>query len=225
VNKIVIPIYKNWGLCQSLLNDLRKNEKGNIGEIYVVDDCSNDAEVDGGLDFWTQVNLIPVTVLRNEENLGFTLSSIRGLHYACSRSKDDDVVYLISSDVRINSKFLDASSQIAISQKALVGHRLLSGNTGWNSFDGKVYPYLEGYFLACTAKGWMDLEYFDPSYAPHDFEDVDLSTKAVSLGYKLIPLNNPMISHLGGRSIGFGQERETVTDRNREYFRKKWVNE
>ena len=223
MNKIVIPIYKNWKLCHDLLNDLRKHEQGNIDEVIVVDDYSQSAEVDGGLGFWVDAQLIPVTVINNEENVGFTLSSNIGLRHATQTANPDDCIFLISSDVRVGAKFLDGASQILTSQKSLVGHRLLTGNTGWNTFDGKVFPYLEGYFLACTAYGWADLGYFDNNYAPHDFEDVDISTNAASLGYKLIPLNNPMITHLGGRSIGFGREREAVTERNSQYFKWKWT--
>ena len=224
MNKIVIPIYKNWMLCHRLLNDLRKYEKENIGQVVVVDDFSEDAEVDGGLEFWVDSGLFPITVLRNESNIGFTLSAIRGLHAAC-QGEDDDVVFLISSDVRFGGRFIDMASQIALSQKSLVGQRLLFGDTGWNNFDGRIFPYLEGFFLACTSYGWSDLEYFDPNYAPYDFEDVDLSTNAVSKSYKLIPLNNPSIKHEGAQTIGYTPERKEITERNREYFRRKWINE
>ena len=65
--------------------------------------------------------------------------------------------------------------------------------------------------------------YFDDRYAVSDFEDVDLSTTAVSLGYNLVPLNNPGLVHLGGKSIGYSPEREARTRINQEKFEEKWI--
>ena len=225
MNIIVIPIYKNWHLCHSLLNSLRKFEKDNIDQVYVVNDFSKDAEVDGGLDFWVSSGLIHVQVIENEENLGFTLSANKGLKTASKDFSDSDVIHLISSDVKIGGRFIERVSQVAESQKALVGQKLLYGDTGWNTFDGKIFPYLEGWFLSCTVGGWKDLGYFDDAYAPYDYEDIDLSTMAASKGYKTIPMNLPTVTHAGGGTIGYTDERRAITERNREYFRRKWMNE
>ena len=217
MNSIVVPIYKNWKLCHDLLNSLRKHEKDNIGEVVVVNDCSQDPEVEGGLEFWRDVKLFPVKIITNEVNVGFTVSSNRGLREAKHES-----VFLISSDVRIGGKFLEHANSL-ITPNSFVGHKLLSGSTGWNNFDGKIFPYLEGYFLAAKNFVWEDLGYLDEAYAPWDFEDVDISTTAVSKGYSLVPTNNPAVSHLGGMSIGYSPKREEITVRNKEYFRRKWL--
>jgi GT2 family glycosyltransferase len=60
-------------------------------------------------------------------------------------------------------------------------------------------------------------------FAPNDMEDVDLSTKARKLGMTLCSYPEGYVSHLGGRTIGYGTEREEITKRNREKFREKWV--
>lgn len=222
MKKIVIPVHKHWSLLNRLLKDIHTSESDNVDDILVVDDFSQSSEIDETLLYWS--DKLPLRYIKNEENLGFTLSSISGLHDVCTKSGVDDAVFLISSDVEISGKFIDHVASL-LKDKVLVGHKLLSGNTGWNHIDGKVFPYLEGYFLACTAYGWTDLGYFDPQYAPWDFEDVDLSTNAIHKGYKLVPSNNPVIKHLGGRSIGYTPERESVTLRNKEYFRRKWLSE
>lgn len=221
---IVIPVYKNADLIQNLLKDLHKWEKDSIDEICIVDDASYDAELDGVLEFWMQYWNV-FTILENERNLGFTLSSNKGLEEVTNVA-EKRIVFLISSDVRINGRFINQAVGILDSaRRHFVGHKLLSGNTGWNMFDGKIFEYLEGYFLAATGDGWIDLGFFDPNYAPNDFEDVDISTNAKNRGYKLVALNNPVINHLGGRSIGYSKEREAITNRNREYFKWKWLGE
>lgn len=223
---VVIPVYKNWHLCQSLLKSLHQHEKDNIDEVIIVDDSVGDAEVEGGLDFWIDSRLLPVTVIRNEMNSGFTITSNNGLRYADKPLATKHVTFLISTDVLVNGKFVEQGADVLLgARKTLIGNRLLFGDAGWNSFGGRVFDYLEGWFLAATSDGWRDLGYFDENYAPFDYEDIDLSTTAKSKGYRLAPLNNPNLKHLGGQSIGYNPARETITKRNREYFRRKWLNE
>lgn len=218
---IVIPIYRRWDLASELLRGLHRHEKHNIDEVVIVDDNSKDQDVNAGIEVLSKI--LPITVLQNEENIGFTLSSNRGLEYASRNFAQRGVVFLISSDVSIFGEFIEQSIEILDSpRRTLLGHKLLSHDTGWNTFDGRTFGYLEGYFLACTPDGWRDLGYFDPNYAPYDFEDVDISQNARSRGYKLIPLNSPVIKHLGGGSIGYNPDRQKITERNREYFRYKW---
>jgi GT2 family glycosyltransferase len=107
----------------------------------------------------------------------------------------------------------------------LIGNRRIDWDTGWNTFDGKIFEYLEGWFLAATNDVWKSLGYFDPSYAPYDMEDIDIATTAKVHNYNLISLNNPYLVHLGGGTIGFNPAREAITIRNKEYFRKKWMPE
>jgi len=221
---IVIPIYKNWKLCQNLLVNLMNHEKENIDEVIVVDDCSNDPEVDGGLEFWKESKTLPVDVLIPEHNGGFTISSNIGLRHCEKPIATKNITFLISSDVSISGKFIQQTADILFgARRCLVGGKLLFGDTGWNTFDGVTFDYLEGWFLAATSDGWRDLGYFDQNYAPFDYEDIDLSTTAKKKGYKLVPLNNPHLKHLGGGTIGYNPARQTITERNKEYFRKKWL--
>ena len=108
-------------------------------------------------------------------------------------------------------------------QKSLVGGVLYQHDTGWNRFGDKLFPYLEGWLLATTVGGWLDLEYFDEQYAPQIFEDVDISTTAIEKGYKLIPLNSPNLLHIAGQSITYTEERHEQTRINQRKFETKWI--
>lgn len=220
---IVIPVFNNPELLANLLRGILKHEPDNFDEIVIVDDFSDLPEMADYISSWREGDE-RIRVIENGKNLGFTLSSNKGLREAYREVGDRRSVFLISSDVTINGKFIDQSNDILFgARRTLVGHKLLFGNTGWNTFEGKTFEYLEGYFLAATSDGWKDLGYFDNNYAPNDFEDVDLSTTAKSKGYRLVPLNNPLIYHQGGGTIGYSAEREAITNRNREYFKRKWV--
>jgi GT2 family glycosyltransferase len=220
---IVIPIYRKWHLCERLLASLYNHEAQNIHEVVIVDDHSMDNNVDVGLEMWSKAGLLPIKVLRNDENLGFTLSANRGLRACEKPPASRHITFLISSDVNILRGFIQPAADILLgARRCIVGGKLVVGDAGWNNFNGRIIPYLEGWLLAATSDAWRELDYFDPNYAPYDFEDVDFSTKASRAGYKLVPLNLPFISHIGGASIGYNPQREAITKRNREYFRQKW---
>lgn len=220
---IVTLCCNKFNLTNDFLSDLMR-EKENIDEIIVVDNGS-DEETVGGLEWWRTSSELPVKVKRFDENLGFTMGSNIGLRLATeNRQAERRIIFLISNDVQISGKFIQQTADILFDPKrSLVGAKLLTHDTGWNTFDGTVFPYLEGYFIAATVDGWIDLNYFDENYAPFDYEDVDLSATARKKGYKLVPLNNPYIHHVGGGTLGYNPERENITRRNREYFRKKWT--
>lgn len=219
---IAIPVYKHWDLCHDLLKGILHNEKENVDEILVVDNYSQDIDVDNGIELWK--NLLPIKVVKTEWQSGFTIAANIGIRFCEKPVASRHITFLISSDVLIKGKFIQQTADILLGAKrSLVGNKLLFGDTGWNTFDGKTFKYLEGWFLAATSDHWRDIGYFDENYAPYDFEDIDLSTTAQSKGYKLVPLNNPNIIHLGGGTIGYNPQREAVTKRNREYFREKWM--
>src|SRR5690554_3886589 len=111
---IVIPVYNHWDLVENLIADLEKFEIDNIDEVVICDNGSEEQRVlKSGL---------PIKYLRSEKNLGFTLASNFGLKKV--RQDDDRMVFLISTDVRIYSKFIDRASDILFgAQPALLGNR------------------------------------------------------------------------------------------------------
>lgn len=220
---IVIPTYNNWQLTHKLLWDLYKHERENISTVLVIDNGSQDEEVQQGLKWWIKENMLPVFKKDILENIGFLLASNEGLK-VCEKLPDDDVVILISNDVQIFSKFItDTKRVLEENPKSLIGGILYDRDTGWNTFGSRTFPYLEGWYIAASVAGWRDLGYFDPLYAPNDFEDIDLSTTAVIKGYQLVPLNNPGIKHLGGQTLGYTPARAELTRINQKKFEGKWL--
>lgn len=221
---VVIPVYNNWTQCHNLLWDLYRYCVNDIASVVVVNDCSDEEEmVSGGLRWWEKESkLLPLKVYSNEYNQGF----LKTANFGMSKVKGEpfDVIMLISTDVSIKAPIMEQALTLCDSEKSLVGGRLLNWDTGWNTFNGTIYPYLEGWLLAASQKSWETLGYFDERYAPCDYEDVDLSTKATHIGFTLEALNHPLVRHLGGQSIGYSPEREAKTKINRIKFMEKWVN-
>ena len=230
---LVIPIYNNWEMTHTQLWNLYRKEKENIDYLLVVDDCSPDEDVQQGLKWWRaewkeKADPLPIFTYTSPKNVGFLLSSNEAIQVISGddEAEPDDIIILLSSDVLIHGQFIEQIREIlSAPHKSLVGGILYSHDTGWNKFGDRIYPYLEGWLLATTVSNWKELGYFDEQFAPCIFEDVDLSATAQSLGYELVPLNNPALHHLSGQTIKYTKERDTLTKINQEKFRLKWIKE
>lgn len=226
---VVIPLFNGWEMTHNLLWSLYRKERENIESILVMDNASTDPEVEQGLKWWRsewkeKTDPLKINSIVNTENIGFTLNSNKGLKEIASFANPEDIIILLSNDVQVNTKFISQIKDIiADTPKSLVGGILYSNSTGWNEFSGKVFPYIEGWILATTVENWRELDYFDERYAPAIFEDIDLSTKALALGYQLVPLNNVGLHHMVGRTIKYSPERDALTKINQEKFKNKWI--
>jgi GT2 family glycosyltransferase len=213
---IVIPYQNGWGMTHQLLYDLYRTDKELIDEVMLIDDASDDGSI-GGATWWKK--LLPVRIFRFEENKGFLLSANKGLKKATG-----DIKILISNDVRVYAPFIKQIINVFTENpKRLVGNYFHPDNTGWNKFGDTLFPYMAGYMLASTSDEWEELGYFDERYVPNDYEDVDISTTAIKLGYKLTSLNLSSITHIGGQTIKYSSEREKITNINKRKFEEKWM--
>jgi GT2 family glycosyltransferase len=204
---IIIPHYEKSELTNALISQLRTHCSTHDVHVLVVDDGSP-----------TPYEIGNVQVARIDRNSGFLLASNLGLQFT-----DGDVKVVINNDVEVRGDFIPMlEEKITQFPQALIGNFLQTGDTGWNRFD-RIYPYLEGYFLAASAQVWEDLGGFDMRFVPNDYEDVDLSTQCYYLGYPVISLNTPMLYHLGARTYGYNSQRLAITRANKEKFAKKWV--
>lgn len=218
---IVIPCYKHPELANQILMDIYQNCP-TVDEVIVVDDFSQDEKTFTAYQFWTRIDSFPLKIFCLPENVGFLKASNYGMKKATG-----DIIALISSDVRIHKNLPEILKPFFEKEpKCLLGGRYYTDTTGWNEFDGKIFPYVEGWALMTTKENWEELGYFDEQFAPHDFEDVDLSTVARDKGYTLAQFNPWMgvvLEHMGAQTIGYTDERRAITEAHRELFRKKWL--
>jgi GT2 family glycosyltransferase len=213
---IVIPTFNHWILLHQILFDLYTN-CSKADEVLVVNNGSTDLECTTGMDWWVQSKMLPIEEVKIEKNVGFLRAANIGV-----REAKGDVVILISNDVRVQCDLVDIVSK-SVNDKTIVGGVLYDRSTGWNEFNGKVFPYLEGWLLAFTKQAWDDIGGFDRLYEPCDFEDVDFSTTAIRKGYTLVGLSNPNLYHMGGQTLGYNPEREKLTKINQQKFKDKWI--
>lgn len=218
---IVIPNYNRYDLVHQTLFDIYNNTSTQlIHEVVVINNGCTQEESFTGLAWWMGNGMLPVRELRLTENVHFLRGSNIGM-----KDAQGDIVSLISNDVRVYKDFVKLCvDMIENDPKIMVGGRYLNWDTGWNCINNRIYPYLEGWLLCASKKAWEDFGYFDERFAPHDMEDVDVSTTAIKKGYSLISTPENFFHHLGGQSIGFNPEREQITITNKKKFAEKWTN-
>ena len=222
---IVIPAYNHYELLHNLLWQLNRKEKENISSILIMDDCSPDEEIEGGLGWWESSHLFSKFSCKFQSvNAEFLRNANDGILSLVCKYSHDDIGILLSTDVLVYTKFISQIRDTLLeTPKSLIGGVLHSHDTGWNKFGDRLFPYLEGWLLATTLGNWKELDYFDDRFAPCDYEDVDLSTTAAALGYQLVPLNNVGLVHKGGGSIGYSPKRLKQTNINKKKFEEKWT--
>ena len=216
---VVVLTYNNYSYVHQLLMDLKQHCQ-DAYEVIVVDNASEDPNVKNGLEFWVGMGLTPpLWVFTLPKNRGF----VGGMNYGLKQAKGD-IIVLLSNDVRIWKDDLieQVKSEIALNPMILIGANVYTHDTGWNFFNDTVYPYAEGWCLAATKEAWDDWGGFDERYAPSDYEDCDLSTRAIKEGYRLIKLRPGIVEHLGAKTYGYNPERLARTNHNREQFMRKW---
>lgn len=216
---IILPFYNRWDLTLKSLKDLYDHTPEN-SEVILVNDASTDSKIAGGIGFWQQkVFKERLRYVRNETNLGFGGSHNRGATFA-----KGDILVFLSNDVLIYSPFVQEIEQIIDENpNVLIGGEIIDFPSGWNDIDDVYIPYCNGWLIACTKDVWSMIGGWDSLYSKMDYEDIDVSLTALSLGIELRALKKSKLKHLGGQTIAsLGIDRQAATLVNREKFREKW---
>jgi GT2 family glycosyltransferase len=216
-----MPFFNNWQLTHQRMMELYNKVQYEPCEIILVNDASTDREIDDGVGFWQKHSNSKhvIRYIKNELNQGFSFSMNRGASIA-----HGDVIVLLSNDVQIYDNFVaEIVDLLKENPKYFIGGEVLWHDTGWNKIGNTIFPYANGWLLACTKGAWIDIGGFDLRYGHFDYEDCDISTEAISKGYVLKALSKSKLTHIGGATIyPLYPDRQEYTKRNREKFIEKW---
>ncbi len=233
---IVIPTFNRCELLSACLRSIWQSTTTPY-QLIIVDDGSTD-NTKRLLD-----SLVNVDVVTNETNLDFLHSANLG----ASEARGDYLVFL-NNDVTVRAGWLNTLVNTIESQQncGAVGARLISmdgklqeaGCTVWP--DGTVtlvgnqddpfkpeysyvreVDYCSGACLLLERKLFFQLGKFDTRFAPAYYEDVDMCMAIREAGKKVIYQPATMVFHhqMGSRPL---PKVQTLLDRNRVIFRKKW---
>jgi len=195
-------------------------------EVMVVNDGSNNIESSSAKhnrDFWRSfVTPFKLRYGRIKENQGFGFAMNKG-----AENSTGDILVFLSNDVEVNVDFTaEIEALLEQDKNLLIGAQVLYHDTGWNTINGIIIPYVNGWFVSCHRDAWKRLKGFDwLTYGIADYEDIDLSLTALSRGMKLKQLtcsNNHGLRHIGAQTIPYSPKREAHTKENQKKFIAKW---
>ncbi len=203
-NGIVIPFYNRWDLTNARLNELMIHIKEPC-IILLVDDASTENVEHKA--YWWKMHSMQHTIdyARKNKNTGFGDSMNYGAKMILDFYECENLI-LLSNDVKISGDFIAQTERLLGKyDRALVCGEIIGFPAGWNEFeyDNKRFyiPYANGWFLAMNVETWKLLGGFDTSYGKYDYEDIDLSVRAILHGIQIVPLNTPYLYHIGGQQL------------------------
>ncbi|MCQ4165683.1 glycosyltransferase family 2 protein [Tahibacter harae] len=239
---IVVPVYNAPQAVRACLDSVLAHTRG-AARLIVIDDASPDPAVAPLLQDYAGRR--GVSVLRNEQNLGFTGTANRGIA-AAGRA---DVV-LLNADTEVAPHWLCGLRRAAWSHAAIASATAVSDNAGafsvpeleqenplpqdWSFAQaalalwqqaGTAYPRLptgNGFCLylkraALDAVGVLDAEAFPQGYG----EENDWCQRAAAAGWQHVIAGNVLVRH--ARSQSFGHERRrALGEAGMAVLRRRW---
>lgn len=240
---IIIPVYNQFEYTYQCLKSILENSTGVSYEIIVADDVSTDR---------TRMLLqiaTNVTVMRNQENLGF----LKNCNQAAKKARGSYLLFL-NNDTTVVSGWLnplvalmEQDEKIGITGSKLVypngilqeaGAVIWSNGDGWNYGRGdasdkpeynyvKEVDYISGAAMMVRRSLWERIGGFDERFAPAYYEDTDLAFAARKEGYKVVFQPESIVIHYEGISNGTDTENgiKKYQIENKEKFKEKWAKE
>ena len=232
---LVIPIYNALDDLKVLLASLLKNFNFELGEIFLINDFSNQETSEYLKEFVAKYDKFKL--LNNEQNLGFVKTCNKGMQQASG-----DIIVLLNSDTEIPTNFceriikcFDSDSKIGIASpiSSYSGTYYISMPQNYNVEKMNIvlnkkhrclYPVIpaaEG-FCFCIRKEVIEQQgYLDEIYGKGYHEEVDFAYRSITNGWKNVLIDNLYVYHKRHASFGIRQ-REKLIEQNNEVFHSRW---
>lgn len=232
---VIIPIYNALEDLKLLLVLLNANFDFNIGEIFLINDCSDEETTKFLVEFSKENS--HYKYVKNDENLGFVKTCNRGMELASG-----EIVVLLNSDTKVPSGFceriikcFESDSQIGIASpvssctcsyfipqpKSMDLEDMNKLLQEKHTCTYPLIPAAEG-FCYCIKKEVIEQQgYLDTVWGKGYHEEVDYAYKAITNGWKNVLIDDLYVYHK--RQASFGSERRAELIRqNDPLFKERW---
>jgi len=229
----VVVNYNGEKFLEKCLDSIARQSYRNF-DVIVVDNGSTDNSLKI-LDQFSDV--LEMEVIKNSENLGFAKAANQGIRMA-----DSEIVALVNNDAFLDERWLEEIVKVCKSDKSsgIFASKILFPDGRINSAGHIIYrglAVMERGFLekdfgqydfdcyvagACAAAAAYrremleEIGLFDEDYFMYN-EDVDLSLRAILLGWKVRFVHKAVAWHLHSASTGF------LSDFSVYYNSRNWV--
>jgi len=240
---IIIPVHNQWNYTYNCLTSVKANTHKDINyEVIVIDDNSSDYTK-----YMDEV-IQNITVIRNDENLGFLKSCNKAAKHA-----KGTYLHFLNNDTYVHDNWLSSLLQLYKSdgKVGLVGSKLIypngtlqeAGGIIWSDASGMNYgkfddadkpeynyvkevDYVSGASMLIKKDLWQKLAGFDTRFYPAYYEDTDLAFNVRASGFKVMYQPLSVITHFEGISNGTDKEpgiKKYQVDNQKKFFNK-WEN-
>lgn len=243
---IIIPNYNGKKLLEKNLPKIIAavtEYKAEKKEIVITDDASNDESVAFLKNFILERKTdIPIRVLENSQNKGFSTNANRGVTAA-----KGEIVVLLNSDVFPEKDFLAPLLShfndpdvfgVGCMDKSIENDKIVPRGRGvgkWQrgflihqagSVDKSSTLWASGGSSAFKKEIWEKLGGFDSLYNPFYWEDIDLSYRALKSGFKVVfePTSIVIHEHEKGAIKSFYRKEKILSIAYRNQFIFVWKN-
>ncbi len=224
---IIIPIYNAYEETKKCITSVLNNTHIKY-ELILINDCSPDKRIDKLLN--ELKNIVNVTVINNEINLGFIKNVNKGIKYT-----NNDVV-LLNSDTVVTPKWLSKLVTAAYTNNRIgtvtpftnssdISIEELAPNTKLDtlydnsskmeklSVNGNIEaPTGNGFCIYVKRDTIDDVGYFDETFGKGYGEETDFTTRAKNKGWKNIRCDSVFVYHR--RHASFKKENTELIKKN-----------
>ena len=222
---IIIPVHNQTDLAIQCIESILNAECSVPHEVIVIDDASTDPELKRRLEAFARAKLI--TLLENEQNMGFT----RSVNHGISLHGERDVL-LLNSDTIVYRGWLDRIAACACSGSRIASVNPMTNQRGshiscypglTNPYDGKLEIGGEnlnriagdmnagkcvavhttvGFCMYIRRACLKDIGRFDSAHFPVAYgEESDFCYRARKAGWRHLVAGDVFVTHLEGSSF------------------------
>ena len=229
---IVIPVWNQRLVTEECVDSLLKNTGGDW-RLIIVDNGSAD-ETRAYLGHLARSEPSRVLVVRNDRNLGFIRAVNRGIALS-----DAPFVCLLNNDTIVTGGWLDEMLSVLTSEPDIGIVNPSSNNLGQKPAGGEPIEHYArtlakergAYVELGSAVGFCMLMRralldrigsFDEAYGMGNFEDTDLSRRAVRAGYRCVRSCGAYVYHRESASFKKVKSFNADFERNRRLYESRW---
>lgn len=233
---VIIPVYNALEDLKKLIKSLDKNFNFLLGDITLINDCSNE-ETTKYLQELSKSSL-NYKVVHNEENFGFIKTCNKGM-----KTVSGDIVVLLNSDTEIPSNFAEkiidcfesdnnigvaspiSSSSISYSIPLPKGYTIEKMNCILENKHKTKYPLIlaaEGFCFCIRRDVIAKQGYLDEVYGRGYHEEIDFALRAITNGWRNVLIDNLYVYHKHHASFTLA-EKQKLLEQNDKIFKERWM--
>lgn len=229
---IIIPVWNELAFTKDCIDSIRKNTDSDY-RLVIIDNASQ-SDTKNYLEGVKASGEFSVTLIRNDENLGFVKAVNQGIN-----ASNAPFVCLLNNDTLVAKGWLKEMIDIADSAGDIGIINPSSNNLGQRPASGEpIELYAEkfrqsagqfvelgaaiGFCMLIKREVISKVGLFDEIYGMGNFEDTDFSRKAVNEGYRCVRACGAYVYHRENSSFGKVKTFSEDFERNKEIFEFRW---